>query len=203
MIRGIYGPGREDDPAAAMKAEALARYLAQIERDARQLAQAKDDLEAFRRCLDSQPQSPTRQYNETRYAEDLQRYRDGEKSVNGHRLKLAAAQSALEADLLQQRMDASLAGLNRNFTIYLADNTPLYADVVEIGDTHDLALLKVDGFTTPLVKPGNPNASAQGEPVYAIGNPAKLRNSVTSGVVSGFQGPFIKTNAPITDLPRQ
>ncbi len=94
-------------------------------------------------------------------------------------------------------MDASLAGLNQNFTIYLADNTPLYAYVVEISDNHDLALLKVDGYTTPFLTPGHPFASAQGDPVYAIGNPVKLRNSVTSGVVSGFQGSFVKTNAQI------
>ncbi len=197
VIRRAFGPETGGDSTSAMKAEALDRYEAQIESEVRKLAQAKDDLEAFKHYLDSQPQSSTRQYNETRYAENLQRYRDWEASVNDHRQKLHAERSALEAALLQQRVDASLAGLNRNFTIYLADNTPLYAYIVEISTTHDLALLKVDGYTTPFLKPGNPYASAQGEPVFAIGNPAKLRNSVTSGVVSGFQGPFVKTNAQI------
>ena len=33
--------------------------------------------------------------------------------------------------------------------------------------------------------------------MYAIGNPAKLRNTVTSGIFSGFAGSFIQTNAQI------
>ena len=69
--------------------------------------------------------------------------------------------------------------------------------MVEISKDHDLALLKVDGYTTPFLTPEDPFASAQGEPVYAIGNPVKLRNSVTAGVVSGFEGVFVKTNAQI------
>jgi S1-C subfamily serine protease len=87
--------------------------------------------------------------------------------------------------------------LNRHFSIYLADNTPLYAYAVDISETHDLALLKVDGYTTPFLTPKSSFACAQGDPVYAIGNPVKLRNSVTSGVISGFQGTFVKTNAQI------
>ena len=87
--------------------------------------------------------------------------------------------------------------MNLKYTVYLADNTPLYAYLVEISERHDLALLKVDGYTTPFLQPSPPSASAQGDPVYAIGNPVKLRNSVTAGVVSGFQGDFVKTNAQI------
>ena len=197
VIRQAKGPGTSNDPEAASRAQALDRYEAQIERETQRLEQANADLEAFRHFIDGQPESPTRQYNETRYQEGLQRYRSWESAVNEQISKLNSERSAFEASLLQQRVDASLAGLNRNFTIYLADNTPLYAYVVEISDNHDLALLKVDGYSTPSLTPGNPFASAQGDPVYAIGNPVKLRNSVTSGVVSGFQGPFVKTNAQI------
>ena len=112
-------------------------------------------------------------------------------------MDLRSRRLSLQVGQLQQRVDANLAGLNRNFTVYLADNTPLYAYVVEISNQHDLALLKVDGYITPFLQPGHPFASAQGDPVYAIGNPVKLRNSVTAGVVSGFQGDFVKTNAQI------
>lgn len=197
VIRKLTGPGTADDPTFANKAEALDRYEAQIDAEARKMAQVQDDLEDFRRFLDSQPESPSRQFNETRYEERMRQFKSWQKSIDEHRQKLKSERSAFEATLLQQRVDTNLAGLNRNFTIYLADNTPLYAYVVDISKTHDLALLKVDGYATPFLKPGNPYATAQGEPVYAIGNPAKLRNSVTSGVVSGFEGPFVKTNAQI------
>jgi hypothetical protein len=197
VIRQITGPGTTDDPAATSKADALDRYDAQIETETQRMEQARADLDAFRRYIDIQPESPTRQYNETRYREGLQRLQRWEKSIHEQRQKLASERSAFQATMLQQRVDASIAGLNRHFTVYLADNRPLFAYVVEISKDHDLALLKVDGYTTPFLTPENPFASAQGEPVYAIGNPVKLRNSVTAGVISGFEGIFVKTNAQI------
>jgi S1-C subfamily serine protease len=197
VIRLKRETGTEDDPAAVLKAETLERYQAQIDREMQRLEQARSDLHAFRQHIDSQPESSARDYNEKRFREGMQRFRRWEKSVNEQRKKLDSERSRFETSLVQQRLDASLAELNRNFTIYLADNTPLYAYVVEISDRYDLALLKVDGYTTPFIRPNPPTASAQGDPVYAIGNPVKLRNSVTAGVVSGFEGPFVKTNAQI------
>ncbi len=197
VIRQNTGPGTADDPAATLKAAALDRYDAQIETETQRLEQARADIDAFRRYIDGQPESPTRQYNETRYQEGLKRFQRWEKTIREHRHKMASERSAFQATLLQQRVDAGLAGLSRHFTVYLADNRPLHAYVVEISKDHDLALLKVDGYTTPFLTPENPFASAQGEPVYAIGNPVKLRNSVTAGVVSGFEGVFVKTNAQI------
>ena len=197
VIRMIRGPGTVDDPAAQSQARQLERLEAQLDREMKRLAQAWSDLAAFRQFIDGQTDSSAKTYNENRYQEGLQRYRSWEQTVNGHRQKLATERSRFEARQLQQRVDANLAGLNRNFTVYLADDTPLYAYLVEISDQHDLALLKVDGYITPFLPPGRPFASAQGDPVYAIGNPVKLRNSVTAGVVSGFQGSFVKTNAQI------
>ncbi|WP_319522075.1 trypsin-like peptidase domain-containing protein [uncultured Desulfosarcina sp.] len=197
VIRLSPETGTKDDPAAASTVKTLEHYQAQLDRETKRLEQARSDLENFRQYIDSQPESSTRDYNENRYREGLQRFRSWEQSVDEQRQKLDSERSRFETSLVQQRLDASLAGLNRNFTIYLADNTPLYAYLVEVSDQHDLALLKVDGYTTPFIQPISPYASAQGDPVYAIGNPVKLRNSVTSGVVSGFEGPFVKTNAQI------
>ena len=197
VIRQTTGPGTTDDPATTLKAAALDRYDAQIEAETQRLEQARADIDAFRRYIDSQPESPTRQYNQMRYQEGLKRFQRWEKTMREHRHKLASERSAFQARLLDQRVDAGLAGLNRHFTVYLADNRPLHAYVVEISNVHDLALLKVDGYTTPFLTPANPFSPAQGEPVYAIGNPVKLRNSVTAGVVSGFEGVFVKTNAQI------
>ena len=77
----------------------------------------------------SAPAAVYKYKKEKRYREGLQRFRRWEESVNEQRKKLDTERSRFETSLLQQRLDASLAGLNRNFTIYLADNTPLYAFV--------------------------------------------------------------------------
>jgi len=197
VIRLNPTTGTKDDPKAASTVKTLERFQAKLDREVQRLEQACSDLDAFRQYIDGQPESSTRDFNEKRYREGLQRFRRWEKSVNEQRQKLDSERSRFETSLVQQRLDASLAGLNRNFTVYLADNTPLYAYVVEISDQYDLALLKVDGYTTPFIRSSPPFASAQGDPVYAIGNPVNLRNSVASGVVSGFEGPFVKTNAQI------
>ena len=91
----------------------------------------------------------------------------------------------------------SVAGLAQSFAIILVDDTELYAHLVAVSQQHDLALLKVDGYQTPALVPIKVNSLAQGDPVFAIGNPAKLRNTVTSGIFSGYEGSYIQTNAQI------
>jgi serine protease Do len=89
----------------------------------------------------------------------------------------------------------SVADLSQSFTIILADGTHKYVRLVALSADHDLALLKLDGYRTPCLRPAA--RPAQGDPVYAIGSPAKLHNSVTSGIFSGFQQGFVQTNAQI------
>ncbi len=91
----------------------------------------------------------------------------------------------------------SVANLARTFTIILVDKTELTAHLIETSRKHDLALLKLDGYTTPALKPGSSRDMAQGEPVYAIGNPKGLKHTVTSGVFSGWEKGFLQTNAQI------
>jgi serine protease Do len=90
----------------------------------------------------------------------------------------------------------SVADLAQSFTIVLADGAECYARLIRVSTDHDLALLKLDGYSTPQLIPGT-GRMALSDPVYAIGSPAQLQNSVTSGVYSGFEQGFIKTNAQI------
>ncbi len=144
------------------------------------------ETRADRRQADQQEyQSQSRKYEEwhsdyTRryeaYKKEKERFLDGQHEYN---------------------YSKSVANLARTFTIILVDNTELYAHLIKVSANHDLALLKVDGYATPALPPGNTRTLVQGEPVYAIGNPVKLQNSVTSGVFSGFEQGFVQTNAQI------
>ncbi len=87
---------------------------------------------------------------------------------------------------------------NRRFyKVYLADETELDAYLVKLSDKYDLALLKLNGYTTPYLQHVRSSTIAQGATLYAIGNPIGLRNSVTSGALSAFRDEFIQTNADI------
>jgi S1-C subfamily serine protease len=84
-----------------------------------------------------------------------------------------------------------------HFTIVMADGTELIASVVSTSKNHDLALLKLEGYDTPYIETLNSNALAQGDSVYAIGNPIGLKNSVAAGVLSGHESGYVKTDAKI------
>ncbi|KPJ80126.1 MAG: hypothetical protein AMS17_20920 [Spirochaetes bacterium DG_61] len=56
----------------------------------------------------------------------------------------------------------------------------------------DLALLKIEKEIESHVKFGDSDTLKQGEKVVAIGNPVGLTNTVTSGVVSSLDRPFLQ-----------
>lgn len=197
VIRPNAGNAQPRDAALSAKRETLQRFEERVDQRQRQLTAMGTDLDEFKRFIDGQPDSDARQYNQARYQEALARYDAFSDELRAARQALASQQAAFESAIAQKRVDDGVAALNRNFTIYLADNTPLYAYVVEISDDLDLALLKVDGYTTPSLSVQSAYRMAQGDPVYAVGNPLKLRNSVTAGIVSGYTGAYIKTNAQI------
>ena len=86
----------------------------------------------------------------------------------------------------------------RGCKIILADKTELTVNEVVASEKHDLVLLKLEGYQTPFVKPGNAKGLAQGDTLYAIGNPMNMNHSVTSGIFSGYREYFIQTNAEIS-----
>jgi len=83
------------------------------------------------------------------------------------------------------------------FTITLADGTKKQALLYKVSDSLDLALLKIKGYKTPYLLPAKRSETTLGDPVYAIGSPLNLSNSVTSGVLSSYRKDYIQTNAEI------
>lgn len=83
------------------------------------------------------------------------------------------------------------------FTITLADGEDKSAILYRVSDQHDLALLKLNGYQTPYLEVAERDSITLGQPVYAIGSPLQLKNSVTSGVISNFRGEYIQTNSEI------
>jgi serine protease Do len=90
-------------------------------------------------------------------------------------------------------------------TVRLTDRREFKAKVLGTDKTTDVAVLKIDAKSLPVVKIGNPEATRVGEWVVAIGTPYGLDNTVTSGIVSAkgrsLPGdsavPFIQTDAAV------
>src|SRR5580692_138471 len=71
-------------------------------------------------------------------------------------------------------------------TVTLADGRDLKADVAGIDEPTDIALLKVRPVKLTQITLGDSAKLEVGDYVVAIGNPFGLRNSVTSGIISGL-----------------
>jgi hypothetical protein len=177
---------------------------AQIDTYDRQFREERGRLENFKNELDrlkaqvgAETQSDRRQAMQADYEANRQRYEQWMTDFEQRLKKYEQEKKRFQEGRQSYEYSKSVADLAQSFTIILADKTELYARLIQVSADHDLALLKLDGYQTPALTPGAPRALAQSEPVYAIGNPAMLHNSVTSGVFSGFQQGFLQTNAQI------
>lgn len=131
------------------------------------------------------------------YKDRRKYYDDWQKDLNRRQDDFEKKRGKFRREKHFKELDVSLRNLSRNFTIILADNSEYYAYLVAVSENRDLALLKLDGYRTPCLKLSRGFASSTGSQVFAIGNPIKLHNSVTAGVLSGYEGDFLKTDAKI------
>ncbi|MDX9788220.1 MAG: trypsin-like peptidase domain-containing protein [Desulfobacterales bacterium] len=162
-----------------------------------QLSSAKKDIEKTKAVIDSQPDSAVKELNTSRYLSDFQSIVAWEENFLKRKKMLSQRKKELWHQKTDYQRDASVAALNQTFSVILADNTTLSAYLVKRSENYDLALLKVDGVSTPFLEPARFNETADGDAVYAIGNPLEFRNSVASGTLSGVEGDFAKTDAKI------
>jgi serine protease Do len=110
---------------------------------------------------------------------------------------------------LQQDAEARLKEMEKprstsDIKIFLADGSEYTAQSSQISAKRDLALLSVYSAKAVVLKAAAKNQTLQqGDKVYTIGNPVGLRNTVTSGIFSGYRQHkdtgevMLQTDAPI------
>ncbi|HET6527143.1 MAG TPA: Do family serine endopeptidase [Balneolaceae bacterium] len=76
--------------------------------------------------------------------------------------------------------------IDNEIKVVLSDKRTFEARVVGKDPTTDLAVLKIDARHLPAITFGNSNEVDVGEWVLAIGNPFRLRSTVTAGIVSAL-----------------
>ena len=165
--------------------------------EAERLDKYKRNLDDFKAFIQNQPESDVRRLNQQRFDFKLAEYQSWEKNFRQRQKNFQKEKDQVLWEQSKAKRNDSLAYLNRSFTVFTADNAKYYAYLVAVSKHLDLALLKLDGFKTPFLKSISPNMLITGKQVYAIGNPAELHNSVTSGILSGIEGDYAKTNAQI------
>lgn len=126
----------------------------------------------------------------------LDRYNGMQKQYDDISSQYSTAKKRLDKQESQFRLKSSAAQLERRFKIILKDNTELRADLIAISQEYDLALLKLDGYKTPMIEQQT-TIPSQGNSVYAIGSPLGIRDTVTSGIITRSDTKAIMTDAQI------
>lgn len=119
------------------------------------------------------------------------------RDYNGRKNDFLAKKREIAHEIKTFRQKKRELSYQSRFTITLADGEDKSAILYRVSDDHDLALLKLNGYQTPYLEVADSDSVTLGQPVFAIGSPLQLKNSVTSGVISNFRGEYIQTNSEI------
>jgi S1-C subfamily serine protease len=123
-------------------------------------------------------------------------YRNPEDYDEGKRILRAKAR---EYRIAKRELDMKryAAELQSSFPIELKDGTRLSARLLDLSASHDLALLALAGYRTPAVQPLAARRLEQGEPVYAIGSPLGISDTITKGIFTSRRKGLLVTDARI------
>ncbi|PID76806.1 MAG: hypothetical protein CSB24_04745 [Deltaproteobacteria bacterium] len=87
--------------------------------------------------------------------------------------------------------------------VIMEDGSEHACQYLKLSSNNDLAILSVDVYDSPFLLRGEDRSLKQGQKVYTLGSPVGLRNTVTSGVFSGYRvredngRKYLQTDAPI------
>lgn len=197
VIRTTKNQEKQESQAFNMVDDRIATLERQFTAEKTKLENREEDLRQLKRLVDRERDSARKKSYAAEYAYRLQKYKKWKADYIRRRQKFDAQHREYRFKRADYNYKKSVANLSQSFTIVLADKTELHARLIATSSTHDLALLKLDGYKTPALQPFNSSALVPGGPLYAIGSPARLNNSVTSGIFSGYERGFVQTNAQI------
>lgn len=174
------------------------RHVVEFDRDAfatidQQLQQQKDFIEKEGRRLEDFEYDMYKAKDESYQRRYGPRLEERKKRLDRVKIDYENARSKLD-DI---EMSADLG----QYIVSLVNETELTAQIAEVSEKYDLALLSVNEINCPCLQPDISPAFEQGENVYTIGSPVGLKHTVTSGIVSGLRryngDVYIQTDAPI------
>jgi serine protease Do len=195
---------RVDETEMKRAEEFIARADNRIEDDEATIVEAEKRLIRMKTDLDDYKASIDRMTDPNAQIIAMQKYRSQSAQYDFYEAQLRKRKSEFEDKKWKYQEGkrefinkARTAKYDRQFVVLLKDKTALEANLVSVSNNHDLALLRIDRCRSPYLQSGAPSQLIQGMSVFAIGSPLGFGDSVSSGVLSGYDPDYIRTDARI------
>ncbi len=169
-------------------------YKANLKDDEQSLANSKLEIDDNKAYYESNRSSASekrsfKRYKE-KYARSKKRYADNKKEYRAAEKEFRKAKSEFG-------FNSSVSSFSKKFTIILKNGKKYSVRLVKVSKDHDLALLKLDNYTTPYLSLSKNKYPRQGAKVFAIGSPFGITDSLTTGIVTKSGRDHIFTDAQI------
>lgn len=188
---------KRDEESFAELERKLKDYEEKLDRERDSIAEYKEKLDAYREDVERRSDSAATSAAKAEYADFAERFEERVERYEQQRREHEKRNREFEQEVSSFRLKSSMAGAARQFKVFMKDNSEIRARLVKVSQDYDLALLKVDKYLTPSLSLGNSRLLRQGDKVFAVGSPLGLRDSVTSGIITGIKKEFLVTDAQI------
>ncbi len=169
-------------------------YKLDLKDDAERLGQARLNIDQNREYMESGRASASQK---TRYDRYLKRYLKNKKIHDANTSRYRKLESEYKKAKSEFGFSNSLSNFSRKFTIRLKGGKTFKARLVKISKDYDLALLKLDNYTTPFLSLSDKRHPRQGTKVFAIGSPLGITDSLTSGIITKSARDYLFTDTRI------
>ena len=178
----------------AERKQRLDDFKLDLEDDEERLNEMKLTIDEDREYMESSRASET---NKTQYLRYVKRYNKNKDIHEDNVKKYRKLEKEYKKEKSEFGFNSSMSNFSKKFTITLKDGKKLKAKLVKISKDHDLALLKLDNYTTPFLTLSEQRYPKQGTKVFAIGSPFGISDALTSGIVTKSSQKVLFTDAQI------
>lgn len=195
VVRPSTSTGWKDKEAALQEhRERLEDYEYRLREDEQSLNGMKQRIDDNQAYIDSGRASSSEIKRFDRYVAKYDRYKDRYDDNNKKFKKINREYKRAQSEF---GFNSSVSSFSKKFTIILKNGKKYKARLVKVSKNYDLALLKLDKFTTPYLSLAKRHRPKQGTKVFAIGSPLGITDSLTTGIVTKSGKDQIFTDAQI------
>ena len=159
----------------------LDAFKADIADDEERLADARRTIDENREYMESTSATKSDRDQYERY---IKRYRKNKERHEENVSQYRKMEREYKKEKSNFGFSSSVSNFSKKFKIVLKNGKELKARLVKISKDHDLALLKLDNYSTPFLSLAKRQYPKQGTKVFAIGSPFGISDALTAGIIT-------------------